>query len=561
MTLPAQIRPSVGEQLITKVSRLFNGTITDVLNELFQNARRAGAQRIAVDLGEHEGNPALFIADDGTGIDDPAAFVTLGRSDWSDQIARREDPAGMGVFSLAGKRVTVRSFSRAANAGWTVTFPKDGWQGENPLTVEAYEVRKGTQLVIAMPAEWLPNLQSRVEAAAKHFPLPVEFQGAVLPREDFLKGACRIEEWHGCRIGIFSDSYDIASDPRINFHGIKVPCRMPAIGEIDARRKWTVRIDIVDAPSLQLVLPARKEMVENAALADLRVEVQAAIFRTIALKGQHRLSFKDWKRATELGVGLPEASPWLCAWRPRTADGNAYVEDERVEAVPMILIPRHEADIEQCAAKVLTEEKLGFRPVFAEDKFAGYRWYDVLPRVPRLSFAVEREGELFHYADDDQMLDHVKSGWVTAITLNVPIVRCAGLDEPAATLRLPVDMLVCANASSHIGEAHVFVREGAIVTPQALAQLIEDAVFTYDEDCDSDSWGRQHDDFIRDARNLANKLLLGKDEALLEQIRSAFRDDVQWLIPEGRTLTLKADVAKVLIDLAVADPETEPTAA
>jgi len=561
MTLPAQIRPSVGEQLITKVSRFFNGTITDVLNELFQNARRAGAQRIAVDLGEHEGNPALFIADDGTGIDDPAAFVTLGRSGWSDQIARREDPAGMGVFSLAGKRVTVRSFSRAADAGWTVTIPEDGWQGENPLTVEAYEVRKGTQIIIAMPAEWLPNLQSQIEAAAKHFPLPVEFQGTVLPREDFLKGACRIEEWHGCRIGIFSDSYDIASDPRINFHGIKVPCRMPAIGEIDARRKWTVRIDIVDAPSLQLVLPARKEMVENAALADLRAEVQAAIFRTIALKGEHRLSFKDWQLATELGVVLPEASTWLCAWRPRTADGNAYVEDERVEAASMILIPRHEADVEQCAAKVLTEEKLGFRPVFAEDKFSGYRWYDVLPRVPRLSFAVEREGELFHYADDDQMLEHVESGRVTAITLDVPIVRCGGLDEPAVMLSLPVDMLVCANASSHVDEAHVFVREGAIVTPQTLAQLIEDAIFAYDEDCDSDSWGRQHGDFIRDARNLANKLVLGKEEALLEQIRSAFRDDVQWLIPEGRTLTLKADVAKVLIDLAVADPETGPTAA
>ncbi len=561
MTLPAQIRPSVGEQLITKVSRLFNGTITDVLNELLQNARRAGAQRIDVDLGEHDGKPALLIADDGTGIDDPATFVTLGRSGWSDRIARREDPAGMGVFSLAGKRVTVRSFSKTAGSGWMVTIPEDGWQGEDSLTVEASDIRKGTQLVIAMPAEWLPNLQSRVEAAAKHFPLPVEFQGAVLPREDFLKGACRIEEWHGCRIGIFSDSYDIASDPRINFHGIKVACRMPAIGEIDARRKWTVRIDIVDAPSLQLVLPARKEMVENAALADLRVEVQAAVFRTIALKGEHRLSFKDWQLATELGVVLPEASPWLCAWRPRTADGNAYVEDERVEAVSMILIPRHEADVEQCAAKVLTEEKLGFQPVFAEDKFSGYRWYDVLPRVPRLSFAVEREGELFHYADDDQMLEHVESGRATAITLDVPIVRCGGLDEPAVMLSLPVDMLVCANASSHVDEAHVFVREDAIVTPQTLAQLIEDAIFAYDEDCDSDSWSRQHDDFIRDARHFANKLLLGKEEALLEQIRSAFRDDVQWLIPEGLTLTLEADVGKVQIALAATDPEAEPTAA
>src|SRR3546814_7441457 len=94
------------------LSRLFNGTITDVLNELFQNARRAGAGRIEVHVRDHEGGSSLHIADDGRGVDDPASFVTLGRSGWSDEIAQREDPAGMGVFSLAGRTVTVRSFSR-----------------------------------------------------------------------------------------------------------------------------------------------------------------------------------------------------------------------------------------------------------------------------------------------------------------------------------------------------------------------------------------------------------------------------------------------------------------
>src|SRR3546814_1218757 len=91
MALPAQIQPAVGQALITKVSRLFNGTISDVLNELFQNARRADAGRIDVELGEHEGKPALYISDDGIGIDDPASFVTLGDSGWGADIACRED--------------------------------------------------------------------------------------------------------------------------------------------------------------------------------------------------------------------------------------------------------------------------------------------------------------------------------------------------------------------------------------------------------------------------------------------------------------------------------------
>ena len=45
---------------------------------------------------------------------------------------------------------------------------------------------------------------------------------------------------------------------------------MPSVSEVGADQCWHVRVDIVDAPALQLVLPARKEMVQNAALAELR---------------------------------------------------------------------------------------------------------------------------------------------------------------------------------------------------------------------------------------------------------------------------------------------------
>src|SRR3546814_10916589 len=91
MALPSEILPSVGDELITKVSRLFNGTITDVLNELFQNARRAGAGRIEVHVRDHEGGSSLHIADDGRGVDDPACFFPLGRPGLSAEIAQAEE--------------------------------------------------------------------------------------------------------------------------------------------------------------------------------------------------------------------------------------------------------------------------------------------------------------------------------------------------------------------------------------------------------------------------------------------------------------------------------------
>lgn len=102
--IPAMIATAVAPETITKVTRLFNNTAYDVVCELFQNARRAGATLVAVD--RHHGKRRHLPASRRRrhGIADPASIVTLGRSGWSDDTRRAEDPAGMGVFSLAGSR-------------------------------------------------------------------------------------------------------------------------------------------------------------------------------------------------------------------------------------------------------------------------------------------------------------------------------------------------------------------------------------------------------------------------------------------------------------------------
>lgn len=125
MSLPATIQTAVGQSMISRVTRLFNNSVQDVLTELLQNARRAGATRVDIDSFDLADQPTLVIRDNGTGIDDPAKLVTLGDSGWNQEIAHREDPAGMGVFSLAGHRVQIRSFSQAANRGWRIVIAPD----------------------------------------------------------------------------------------------------------------------------------------------------------------------------------------------------------------------------------------------------------------------------------------------------------------------------------------------------------------------------------------------------------------------------------------------------
>lgn len=94
----------VAAEAIEKVGRLFNASIDDILNELLQNARRAGAAKVLIDqIDDPRFGPAIRIADDGAGLDDPRSLFSLGRSEWSKSLALSEDAAGMGFFSLANR--------------------------------------------------------------------------------------------------------------------------------------------------------------------------------------------------------------------------------------------------------------------------------------------------------------------------------------------------------------------------------------------------------------------------------------------------------------------------
>src|SRR3546814_16419588 len=121
-----------------------------------------------------------------------------------------------------------------------------------------------------------------------------------LLREDWLKGAETIIEQDGVRIGIYRNYLHRHFSPSINFHGVTVASLLPTVAEKD--RHWAAKIDIIDAPELQLVLPARTEMVENRALPSLRAAVRLSIERRIQTLGSHRLSFADWQESIDLST-------------------------------------------------------------------------------------------------------------------------------------------------------------------------------------------------------------------------------------------------------------------
>lgn len=72
-------------------------------------------------------------------------------------------------------------------------------------------------------------------------------------------------------------------------------------------------------------------------------------------------------------------------------------------------------------------------------------------------------------------------------------------------------------------------------------------IFHADEDCDSDSWETRRDRFRRAARARAIGLLHGKPAADLDRIRGAFHNEVRWLIPAGRSVTIVAGSARLTV--------------
>jgi len=552
MNIPTTINTMVSPSLLTKISRFSDGGVLAVLTEIMQNGRRAGAKRIDIAHVETDRGPVLAIRDDGCGIADPTKFLALGDSGWDENIARSEDPAGMGVFSLAGRHVVIRSRTADAEDGWQVTIPPQAWESGQPLDLVPATIAPGTEIEIDLPKAWADELGQAVKSAARYYPLPVFYGGERQAHEGFLKEAVRVENWNGCRIGVFLDKHaPHREQARINFHGLTVPCRLPHVHDVDGGRGWYAKVDIVEAPDLQFVLPARKEIVRNPALDALREACEAAIFRTIAREGHHRLSYTQWLRARELGISLPEGAPFLHLWTPRIAETNDIFPGERVAGEPMFIMPTQSAHIEQCVDRAL-KSGLGGSPVRAMPEFAGYGWYNALPRVLGLSFQVETDDETFHYDEGASVPEGLVSGRVGTITLELALRATADSEEPADILAFPAEVLIVpTDCCSDLDDVAILLGTDCAITPSELASLLEASCFWPDEDCDADSHYTRQAAFEMQARFAANVLLLGEDTAVLERVREAMRQHLTWLIPKDRAITMRA--VNHLVEASFAD--------
>ena len=93
------ITSGVNESRFLEHLKTLFSTSTTVLAECLQNGRRAGASSVVFDYDVSESS--LTITDNGCGIADFRALITVAESGWSQETMDSERPFGIGFFSVS----------------------------------------------------------------------------------------------------------------------------------------------------------------------------------------------------------------------------------------------------------------------------------------------------------------------------------------------------------------------------------------------------------------------------------------------------------------------------
>ena len=573
-TPPGTIRARIHDSAIRRVTRIYASTLSDVMTEALQNSRRADATRVRIAVGpladQLSGEPrfTVIIADDGSGIVDPAVLLSFGENGWSDDLVRREDAAGFGFASLSRRGCTVSSRSRSPDDStmpdWRVDLAPEHFLGDAEAEVhpdDGAPFPHGTSISFAA-TETAAAIRNAAENAARHYPLPVFYEeipsaqpgGEHLDRRAFLDGAVHAEPWRGLAFGVFRDRHRGYNDRDLNFHGLTLPVRLPTVETVHGGT-WSVRADIGDCPDLELVLPARKEAVENDFLKAMRNAARLAIYRALAASPDPRPAFEDWKRAREAGIDIAPPPAVLRPWRPATA----HVDDWREPS--KLAVPGHgalvmDADPEPPEAQAFSRaaERAGMpTSLFETDRrLAGYDWYDGLDRVASIATHLAIGGKA--YPLEDFPLPERTGHSAAALPPRPETIRMdlavRPLRGPVRTFELPADLVFVGEPWGWLGDAIPLVTAESALQPHQLAELLRAGFFSPSDDVDADSYETQRDRFDEEALHLATRLILSDEEACKTSIAEAVRRELIWLAPRGRTVDIRIRRPDVTVTLA-----------
>ena len=535
-------------------------TLGAVLAELFDEARRARATRIDVQLESAGAATLVTVAGDGACIADPALRRGLADPAWMGDVADAAFPAGLGLLVLGPRGATLRWRTLDANSspgpGLRLALTPAHLAGGESARVEADDSAPWPYGVAVTfeAGEPVAAIRAAVEAAARHHPLPVALDGESVARRAFLDGAVHVEPWRGIVFGVFEARPGGAGIGDVNLHGRVVAAGLPRVTTLDGMA-WTVRADMAEGPELPLARPACTHAAETPFLHSLRTASRRAVYRAMAeAERAPRLSRADALRAAEAGVAMSEPAPVLLPWRPAVADPDRPADPPAPVAVhdgAMVMEAELGPPEGQALHRALVRAGLDARVLAPEPRLADAGWYERLPRIRDVAVRVALGGATYRPDAVPERPDGaLREPRPEALAFDLHLAYPYTDRSPVMTLE--ADLAFAGPEGAHLDEARPLVTGTSDLDPGTLAALVRAAYFCPSDAPDADVWATQAARADDRARRLAWAVLASEDEARRRAIAHAVSSELAWLLPHDRRVDITVERGRAAVAIGPA---------
>lgn len=330
MTAISRITATLGSKLLKNADRYFTNDDATILDEMIQNARRAGASKLTFTADGLD----LVISDNGKGLPSEKAgiLLALGDSNNDDAVETAENAAGLGFFSLANFDVEV------ASQDWTMSVPRAAFTGTADATLQkARGYRAGLAIRIRnfLAGKAHAAIAQLIFNSTRYSTMEAElagFQTEITSQEptNFVESHTAGQPFstitsHGVTVTVTrSGRYD-GTQTKINFFGkiishdllneTKIP-KSENIAALDERGNVIshtlhnlILVDVHDTSHLKLQLPQRQALIENEGLESIRDMVCRAYASLLLQEGvANGLDIKHRIRTRFANIPAPRLS-------------------------------------------------------------------------------------------------------------------------------------------------------------------------------------------------------------------------------------------------------------
>ena len=535
---------------------MFDASAETILSELLQNARRAGSTHIDITVKMTSAWDAqITIKDNGQGIENPAIILSYGENDWENDTTVREDAAGMGFACLANNGCRIMSKTRDTE-GWQTSLDKLCFSGEKTATIKPWinkDQNHGTTVTFNL--HWtLYCIRQTIKDVTKYFPVNTTLHTEELGKktsenmkhEGFLDHSFYTEEWLGLRIGVHNTQNIYNIDEDLNFFGHQLKINAAKLTDLN-NNTWYARVDVIACSKLELVLPARKEAINNDFMRCLKQKCKAIIYRGLNNNintGPVFLGYREITEAATLGISLPIMPPGLIEWKPKVDDSTGNWPKYERKSLPenaFLVNSELNRSLQHSLGHALERDNkkhLAFEP---NPEMAGFDWYDNLFSIESVipHITIGNRIQPLNTFSREELYDRDKPRDVKEALLQVQLedghknTRVELIDTPIILTGEPYDWG---------DESECFIVDKTQWSSSMLIQLLEDAYFEYRADADANNYDTQKDEFEESARYYVHTLLNEGPEEIATTIKEILIRHNICSIEEGKELCFSLQI-------------------